>query len=237
MAQNKLERLIKIIYQKWKSENSQVFSVHPAEEDMACFLEGKLSPQETEQIKLHLLSCERCSETLGIQLRLKETEVKMKEIPEELIARAKGLVMPKEKTPFLEIFLRLKENILELLNTTGDILLGQELVPAPVLRSRQIKDFKDEVTILKDFKDIRVQIKIENKGQSYFNLIVVVKEKQTSQCIKDLRITLIRDDLELESYLTEAGRVTFEHVAIGKYTIELLSTEEKLASILLDIKT
>lgn len=235
MTQNKLQQLIKIIYQKWRAENVQVSSVHPNEEDMACFLEGKLSVQETEQIKLHLLSCERCSEMLGIQLKLKEVQIK--EIPGELIKRAKGLVVPGEKTHFLEILLRVKENILELLNTTGDVLLGQELVPAPVLRSRSIKDFKDEVTILKDFKDIRVQIKIENKGQSYFNLIVMVKEKQTSQCIKDLRVTLTKDDLELESYLSESGRVTFEHVAIGKYTVELSSTEEKLASVLLEIKT
>ena len=76
--------------------------------------------------------------------------------------------------------------------------MGQELVPAPILRSRQIKDFKDEVTILKDFKDIRVQAKVENKGANAFSLVILVKERHTQRIIKDLRIRLLKDGAELE---------------------------------------
>jgi hypothetical protein len=158
------------------------------------------------------------------------------EIRTKLLTAVKNLVRKEEATALLEILLRLKGNLLELINTTGDILLGQELVPAPVLRSRKIKDFKDEVTIFKDFKDIRVQIKIENKGNQLFDLHIIATEKSTAKVLKNLRVTLLKDSLELESYLADSGKVIFEHVALGKYTVALSDIDNQLASILLDIK-
>ena len=119
-------------------------------------------------------------------------------------------------------------------------LVGQELVPAPVLRSRNIKDFKDEVTVLKDFQDMRVEVKIENRGsqegKEIFNVIIMAKQKETQKVIKDLRVTLLKDDLELESCLNDSGSVTFEHILLGRYVIELATIDKKIAAILIDIK-
>lgn len=246
--QSVLERLIKIVYRKWKSAQPKITEPHPDEETLVCFIEARLPVEESKRVRAHLVSCDSCADALAIQARLaaslratatataglKLTEEK--EVPEELIERVKNLVIHKDKLSILEIMLRLKEKTLEIMNTTGDVLVGQELMPAPVLRSRRIKDFKDEVTILKDFKDIRVEVKIENKHGQAFNLTVMAKEKETQNLIKDLRVTLLKDDLELESYLTDYGKVTFEHVLLGKYTVEVSSFENKLASILLDIK-
>ena len=114
--------------------------------------------------------------------------------------------------------------------------MGREFLPAPILRSRNIKEFKDEVTILKDFKDIRVELKLENKGRQAFDLTVIVKEKETQKTIKDLRVTLLKQDLELESYLNDSGKVIFENILLGRYTVEILKLEAKLAAILIDIK-
>lgn len=233
--QDRLEKLIKVVYKKWKTERPTTQQTHPDEETLVCFLEGRLSQKENEQIKLHLISCEDCAEVFVIQARLKTTEEKA--MPEDLLERMKDLVSLQDKTSILEIILKFKEKILELVSTSGDILVGQELVPAPVLRSRRTKDFKDEITILKDFKDIIVEAKIENKGGQVFDLTVVIKEKKTQKIIKDLRVTLLKDDVELESYLADSGKVTFEHILLGKYTIEIENLENKLVSILLDIKT
>lgn len=233
--QDKMERLIRVIYRKYKSGSPPKTQEHPDEETMVCFMEGRLSEKEAGLIKQHLISCQNCAEVFITQLKLEVTD-ELK-VPEELIAQVKNLLSQKDPSPVLEIFLKLKENLLELLSTTGDILVGQELVPAPVLRSRKIKDFKDEVTILKDFNNIRIELKIETKGASIFSLIVLVKEKQTLRVIKDLRVTLLKDGLELESYLTDLGKVTFEHILLGKYTVEISNIENKLASILLDVKT
>lgn len=232
--QDKLERLVKFVYKRYKAGLKTPES-HPDVEDIVCFLENRLSPEESESMKEHLISCANCAEIIAIQMKLRPTEIKA--VPQELLSRVKGLLKVEDKISVLEIFLRLKEKALEILNTSGDILVGQELVPAPVLRSRSIKDFKDEVTILKDFKDIRVELKIENKQGQAFRLTVMLKEKDTQRILKDLRVTLIQDDLELESYLTDSGRASFEHVLLGKYTVEISTLENKIAFILLDIKT
>ena len=232
--QNKIERLIGLVYKKWKLDELKVTSWHPDEEALACFLEGRLEDEESAQIKEHLLACDACAEAFALSLKLNE---EAEDPPEELLARVKNSVLSEQKSLILEIALRLKEKALEIINTTGDVLLGQELVPAPILRSRQIKDFKDEVTILKDFNELRVEAKVENKGKDTFNLIIVVKQKETQKVLKDLRVTLMKEDLELESYLADTGSVTFEHVLLGKYRVEISTIENNLASILLDIKT
>ena len=231
--EDKFERLIKMIYKKCKAGWGKG-QAHPDEEALACFLEGRLSEDENERIRAHLVSCDSCAEAVALNLEIKPAE--MKEVPLELMGRVKGLFDSQSETAPLEIALRLKEKLLEILNTTGDILVGRELVPAPVLRTRSIKNFKDEVTILKDFKDIRVEVRIENKGAGAFNLIVTAKQKLDLKIIKDLRVTLLKDDLELESYLTGSGSVTFEHVLLGRYKVEISTLENKLASVLLDIK-
>jgi len=231
---NRIEKLIKAAYKEWKSGHLKAHNLHPDEETWACFLEGKLSQEEGEGLEAHLLSCDSCAEAFAVQIRLKP--IVLKDVPRKLLQRMKDLVPQEAGVPVLEIFLKLKEKALEILETSGDVLVGQEFVPARVLRSRRIKDFKDEVTILKDFKDIRVELKLENKAGEAFDLIVLVKDKQSQSVVKDLRITLLKGDLELESYLTTCDKVIFEHVLTGKYTVEISTLENKIASILLDIK-
>ncbi len=231
--ENRLEKIIKAVYRNWKKEYSRPDAKHLDAEAMACFLENKLPAEESEQIKAHLISCAHCAEVIAVQSGLISQDSR---VPENLVAQAKELVASKDKASVLEIFLKAKENLLEILNTTGDILLGQELIPAPLFRSRQIKEFKDEVVILKDFKDIAVEIKVENKQGRYFNLSVLAKNKNTQAIIKDLRVTLMQDNQELESYLSSAGKVIFEHVLLGRYKIEICSIEAKVVSILLEIK-
>ncbi|MCX5695026.1 MAG: hypothetical protein NT014_07935 [Candidatus Omnitrophica bacterium] len=228
------DKIIEIIYKKYKAGQTVESHSHADEEALACFLEGRLAQEEAGAVKSHLLECQCCAEFFAARLRLKE--VPEIEVPEELITRARLLAAPKDTTSTLEILLKVKDNLLELLNTTGNVLVGQELMPAPVLRTRKISEFKDQITILRDFPDIIVETKIENKGSGYFDLRLVVKDKENSQIMKDVRVTLLRDDLELESYLSDSGKVIFEHVAIGKYSVELSSVSAKLAVILLEIK-
>jgi len=231
---DKTEGLIKAVYRRWKKSHFKEADAHPDEETFACFLEGCLSEEENERLKAHLAVCDNCAEICALSLNAEAAE--LKEVPGELLDKAKGILSLKDKSLALEIFLRLKENILEIIKANGDILLGQELVPAALLRSRDIKDFKDEVIILKDFQDIRVEVKIENQGGKYFNVLLQAKHKHAPYMLKDLRVTLIKDDLELESYLSDTGLVNFEHVLLGKYRLEITSVENRLASVILDVK-
>ncbi|MCX5714260.1 MAG: hypothetical protein NT033_05525 [Candidatus Omnitrophica bacterium] len=229
-----LEKIVSLVYKKWEKSHPASSESHPDEEALASFLDRKLDIHEHEVTLRHLVSCQECLQKIALNVRsgmLQETDV-----PPELIRRAKNIMPQASDIQPLEIVLRVKGNLLELIKTTGDVLFGQELLPAPVLRSRQIKDFKDEVTVLKDFAGMRVEIKVENKADSSFNATVSVKDKKTGLPIKDFRVTLMRDETELESYLAKTGTVIFEHISLGRYAIEIANLQEKLASVKIDIK-
>ena len=230
----KFEGLVKKVYRKWKKA-AKAKDPHLDEEDLACFFDNVLSPEENERIREHIIGCDECAGIFALSLNA-ESAVEPKEIPKELLNRALDILKSKDKPDIFEIILLLKENMLEIINATGDILLGQELVPAPVLRSRKIKDFKDEVTILKDFEDIRLEVKVENKGGRYFNVTVKARHKHNTVAFKDLRATLIKDGVELESYLSDSGEVSFEHILSGKYDLQLTGINAKLASVILDVR-
>ncbi|MDI6605776.1 MAG: zf-HC2 domain-containing protein [Candidatus Omnitrophota bacterium] len=232
---NKLEALIQSVYKSWQSTQSQGQQLlHPDEEALSCFLEGRLSAEEAEALKAHLISCRDCSEAFSLNLKMEPFEEK--EVPQEVLTYIRGLLTCQEMGPLLEIVLQFKEKAIEILRTSGDVLFGQEVVAASLLRARKIKDFRDEVMILKDFKDLRVEIRVENKSGGVFDLRISVKHRQTQKGIKDLRVTLIREDLELESYLADSGRVSFEHILLGNYKVEISNIDDKLATVLLDIK-
>ena len=231
--QDKLETLICEVYKKWKEGLISPSDSHLDEEALVCLLEARLDKKESEPLIGHLLSCQECLEKFVVSLK---SETSAEDVPEELLERIKSGVYLQEKQDWLEIALKFKEKMLEIINTTGDVLVGQELVPSAVLRSRSIKEFKDEINIRKDFKDITVEVKVENKGANAFNLNILVRQKGTQKISKGLRATLLKDDLELESYITESGTVSFEQIPLGKYAVEISSVEEKLAALLVDIK-
>ncbi|MCX5707509.1 MAG: hypothetical protein NTY14_00780 [Candidatus Omnitrophica bacterium] len=229
-----LVKLIKAVYERWKAKLPKESGAHPDEQDFIAFVQNQLPPQETVRIKEHILSCDTCSQILAATIKLQS--VQELEPPEKLLDESRALIDKAISSRILEIMLQAKERMLNLINTSGDVLVGQELIPAAVLRSRKISDFKDEVTILKDFGDIRVEVKITAKESNNFDLKVIMKNKQSQEIIKDLRVSLIKGDLELESYLAESGKVVFEHVLLGKYTVEISSLRDNVASILIDIK-
>lgn len=229
------EKLIKFIYEKYRTSVNFLPQEHPREEAMACFLEGKLNEREEQDIKQHVLKCDLCAQVCVAYAEI-NLDASRLQVPQGLIEQVKSLVSQSGGNWFLEIFLKLKNGLIELSGTNGDILIGQELLPAPVLRSRQINNFKDEVVVLKDIGSLRVEIKVEKSGVRAFSVIVKVRDKQSGQELKDIRITLLRDNLELESYINDLGRVVFEHIALGRYTIEISDIKERLAAILLDLK-
>ena len=179
-----LEGLIRLVYRGWKKRHLEVQEAHPDEEAIASFLEGKLSLKENEAFKSHLMHCESCAEAVGLSLT--SGDAPDNGIPLKLINFTKEKFGLKD-VPALEIALRIKEKMLEIISASGDILLGQELVPAKVLRSRNISEFKDEIVILKDFNDIRVQVKIENKAgkcPTCKEIFVKTVKSYTWKCMK-----------------------------------------------------
>lgn len=229
-----LEKLIKVVYKKQKADFMIKEVIHPNEETLACFIEKLLPPDETKLMKEHLIHCDFCTESLAAQIRTKKP--KKIRLPQDLTSKVRDLIENQPELTVLNIILSIKERFFELINTNGDILVDQELMPASLARSRQIKEFKNEITILKDFNGIRLEVKIENKGPNLNSLTIAVKNKQTSQIIKDLRVALLKDNAELESYITDADKIVFDQILAAKYLIEISGTNNKLGAISLEIK-
>jgi len=231
---NFFEKITRIIYQEWKSSIRFMAQEHPNEEILVCFLEDKLSQEDKLSIEKHLVSCNACAEYVAVQLKIQP--VLAKEVPDILLERTSKLVISEVSYSLLEIFLRLKEKAIEIIQTSGDVLVGQELVPAPVLRSRQIKDFSEEVVILKDFQKFRIEAKLKNNSAKSFNLTLLIRDKESQKLVPDLRITLLKGDLELESYASESASVSFCDILPGVYTIEVAAKGEKVAVVQIKVK-
>jgi hypothetical protein len=228
------EKIIGIVYREWKSAASLSGDEHPDEEALVCFLEHKLIQTERDLIQGHLLRCNKCAEYLSTQLKI-EPHLS-KDIPVHLLEKARKMIGSDAKENILEIILKLKDKAWEIIQTSGDVLVGQELIPAPVLRSRQINEFKEELSILKDLQEVRVLAKVESKNGKIFNLSISIKDKQGKRVDKDLRITLIKDEVELESYASDTGSSVFEKILPGNYRVEITRETRLVAAIDLKVK-
>ena len=231
---NNFEKIIRFIYRERKSSAAFMSQDHPSEEEMACFLDDKLPVNDKQMMIKHLIGCGVCTEYLSTQLKI-QPHLSL-DVPAPLLEKIKKLVGQEVGENLLEIFLKLKEKAVEIIQTTGDVLLGQELIPAPILRSRKINEFKEEVSILKDLQHIRVMAKIQNKSTQSFNLTITVKDRQSLKIDKDLRITLIKDGLELESYINDSGSSFFENIPPGDYIVEVSRQGQREAVIDLKVQ-
>lgn len=231
---NYFEQVAKIIYREWKTARHLRVKEHPQEEGLASFLEDKLPLAEKNLIQQHLLSCDQCAEYLSTQLKI-QAHLSL-DLPDALLEKIRRLVGQDTRENLLEIFIKLKSKALEIIQSTGDVLLGQELVPGPILRSRKINEFKEEVSILKDLQQVRILAKIQHKSTKSFNLTITVKDKQSQKIEKNLRVTLIKDGLELESYVNDSESSFFENILPGDYTVEVSRQGQRVAVIDLKVK-
>ena len=209
------------------------FDSHPSEEEIACFLEGKLDPERAAGIKAHLAACDPCAGLVSDDLEL-SAEGEM-EVPESLLARVREMIAAKCQTSALDIILKSTEQGFEIISTTGNVLFGNEFVPAVSLRSGKNPFFKDDLVIAKDFELLSIEVKVENVREAGFNLVISGKEKNSCMLMKDTRVTLLKDNLELESRISEKGRVVFENVYAGKYSIEISNIKQVLATISVEV--
>jgi hypothetical protein len=103
------------------------------------------------------------------------------------------------------------------------------------LRSRHISEFKDELVILKEIDDLHLEARVKNNGGSSFNILVLAKERRKGEVFKGMRVTLIENDIELESYSSDAGEVVFENIKAGRYIFEISGVKDKPLLLTLEV--
>lgn len=234
MRKGKLEKTIRRVYGHWKEQNTVQGPEHPDEDIFAAFIEHRLSEEKEREVKEHILLCERCSEIAAVSVSAAQPP--LQNPPPGYLAKVRSLEAFKRVSGLLELVVRIREKALDMVYSSGDLLVGQELLPASVFRTRISSDFVREITALKDFSRVRVRVHLERQETNAVKSAVTVTSKQSHKCVRDIRITLLRDAVEMESYVTNTGSVVFENMLIGAYVVEVASPDEKLAVVLLEIQ-
>ncbi|MDD5669128.1 MAG: hypothetical protein PHE58_03750 [Candidatus Omnitrophica bacterium] len=230
---DRLEKVIGLVYKKWKRSVAKKAGPHPSAEELASFAQKTLSSEDRPAILEHILRCKVCSDILAIQVLQPFDDFT---VPEELIALAHESVGRELRKSCLEIVIRLKDLFFDIVSTTGDIRGDRKFVPSAVLRSRDMREIKNDVCIIKDLKNCRVEVRIENILHKGCRVTVVVKEKITGRVIKDARCSLMREGIELESYGTDSGKSVFEYISAGIYEITVVLRRNRLGAVMLEIR-
>ena len=228
-----IEEVIKMINRLYRKNHNQANSPCPDEEALVCFAEGRLSKDESRKIQEHLVSCRHCAEAVSLFCQKSEEK---REVPEFLIEKAKSLVEEKSLPIILKVVLALKEKALQILEAGGDVVLDNEIIPLPVLRSRQISEFPEEIKLIKEFKDIKITLHIQKKDKDDIRINLNLVDKASLAPLGDLRLALLKGTQEIESYAAASGNVIFDKVSFGRYAIKVSRKDNKLGVINLEIK-
>ena len=226
-----LAELVRAVYRRRKTDNFDLSEKHPDENLLACYLDDKLEDKEKERIKIHLLHCAVCAESVGLALSIKKG--KFARLPRGVI-EAVNQFLPVTQDNWLKVVLNLKEKAWEILKSNADLLAGQEIVPARSLRGRKVGAIKEGVILLKDFNRLRLEVRLISQENNKFNIVINVKDKFSRKIKPGLRVALFQEEREIESYATDTGSVTFESVSPGKYRVDICG-QDNLAAVFLDV--
>lgn len=215
-----------------KIRNNADFSC-PEEETLVCFCEGRLSKDESKRVQEHLAACGRCAETVSLFCQKIDEQ---REVPGFLIEKAKGLVEDAPAFGIFEVILALKEKALQILSTTGDVIVGNEIMPLAVYRRRPTPELTEEINLIKELENIKITINIRKIDKDKVRLSLVLADKASLRPLSDLRLALLKEGSELESYEAASGSAAFDNVGFGHYDIEISQRGRKLSVIHLEIK-
>jgi len=227
------EEVIKMVYGLYRKKHNNTNLPCPDEETLVCFCEGRLSKGESRHVQEHLATCRRCAEIVSLLCQKIEEQ---KQVPEFLIEKAKSLVRDKPFSSIFEVVLALKEKALQILSTTGDVIVDNEIIPYPVFRRRQISEFTEEINLIKELENIKITINIQKRDKDKIRINLGLVDKVSLQPLSGLRLALLKEGQEIESYEVTSGNAVFDKLGFGRYDIQILRKEEKPGVISIEIK-
>ncbi len=232
---NKFESILKkVLNAVKKRKNSNTGKRCLTDEDLTVIVEGKTSEVERDKVFSHILSCQNCALLLKEHLLIMGDLDKkgMLETPQELIQAAMDLVGPGIASNMLEVVLNLKEKVIELVKATGDVLIGPELIPVPVLRSQGKDDkFENKVKIVKAFDNVLIEVVVERKKPNICDIELRLTEKDLKRKAEGLRVTLMKDNKEIESSLIDEGKIIFREIKPDRYKISIMKEGKQLGAV------
>ncbi|MCM8792829.1 MAG: hypothetical protein NC826_06825, partial [Candidatus Omnitrophica bacterium] len=136
---------------------------------------------------------------------------------------------------WIEALIMLKEKSIKIVKSTADILLGGEILPLPVLRSRKREELPERLSLIKDCGDIRINLEIERIKKTAVKIIILVSEIKDLKPLEEIRIGLFKNELEIESYSARQGKVIFDEVELGSYLIKISQSLKDIGLIKLEL--
>ena len=188
-------------------------------EAMADFLEDRLAQPAHDQIEAHLAECERCLEemlTIRQVMHQRATEM-VPAVPHAVTQRALARVDRAQGGSVLDALMGwIRALSLECTRKLRGAGLFSSPALAPVRGSKV--SLSDEVVLFTEsFPGLDTEIEIEKINDRQANVKVTIS--RSSAKTLPVRITLLRSDREVTSYLADQAGVFFEAVPFGRYSL------------------
>jgi hypothetical protein len=179
-----------------------------------------LDNKQLKLIESHLEKCDKCLiELIELQKKLplpSEIELNMSVLKEK---KKETIRKPKD---VLDIVLKIKDNILELINHTGELI---HLTPQlDTVRGKEHKQ-ENAIVIRKDFKDKDISIEITlNRGldRSGNNLKISLMKLSTEDFMSGIDVLISGMGRQLKEKTNEEGIVEFHGIKAGYHKIKVL---------------
>ena len=206
----------------------------------AAYLEGSLTDAERKSAEKHLAGCRACREELVTSLdRLSIVAQSLHSTPAHLLARAMELgnaVGPKsrqaeEEENLLEIVVRSVKDSLELVWTSGQLVLAPPALP--VRRARNRAETRT-LEVEKKMGRFGVVVEMEQVEDGLCQIIVRVKEGPKHA--EGIRVTLLSGSREQASFVTRRGEVLFDRIPLRAYQLAIYEAGSPVGKIRLNVE-
>lgn len=183
------------------------------------YANGCLNENQLKLVESHLEKCDNClNELINLQ-RLMSLQADLKLDMSVLKSDVKGVT--EIKGDILEIVLKLKDNILELIRHTGELLSLR-----PQFSTVRGKDIKvgDLIAIRKDFKnkDLSLEITVNKELAEYGNNVKIsIMKLSTEEFMPGLSVSLIGKNMHQQGKANDNGVIEFSCNLKGSYDINI----------------
>jgi len=191
----------------------------PNDEILGDYMEGSLSDEGRLELEKHLGDCDLCLEGIMVARKLVRggDPLELEPVPDRVTRAAVRLVSNRKPSGwnFLkEEMIRSVSHAHEWISNQLNTWKQPEL--SPIRSTRQIIS-KDLVQIRKMFEEIDTEIEIEKTGEDYSHIRVTLIGNINGE--QGVRVTLKTGDREVSSHLLDGGRVVFEDIPFGHYSL------------------
>jgi hypothetical protein len=229
-----LEGKIRRVYAYYLAMQTSRKSRCPDEEALVYFSEGRLSGMQMRRIQAHVAVCGRCAESIAVYKKIDAHDEHA--VPPDLIEKVKTMLPRAQRLALLDVLVAIREEVLVLLGANAEVMSAKEIAPLPVLRGRGITEFKEELVLVKELAGIKITLYIEKRDRGRLRVKVVLADRKNRKFLTGLRISLFKDNAELESYAVRSGTAIFEGLSLGIYTLVILRKRENVGVIRIEIK-